>query len=54
VSIIPSYQQRPLEATDPNEKEMYQVLADWERTHSRLLHKLNEDLKEQVCDDNIF
>jgi rubrerythrin len=48
------YQERAQEATDPNEKEMYQVLADWERTHFRLLHKLNEDLKEQVWYDNNF
>jgi len=48
------YQKRAIEATDPNEKEMYQVLADWERTHFRLLHKLNEDLKEQVWYDNNF
>jgi rubrerythrin len=48
------YQERAGEATDPNEKEMYQVLADWERTHFRLLHKLNEELKEQVWHDNNF
>ena len=41
-------------ATDPNEKEMYQMLADWERTHFHLLHKLDEDLKEQVWQDNNF
>ena len=48
------YQNRAVEATDPNEKEMYQVLADWERTHFRLLHKLDEELKEQVWHDNNF
>ena len=48
------YQGRADEATDPNEKEMYQMLADWERTHHHLLHKLNEDLKEQVWHDNNF
>jgi rubrerythrin len=48
------YQGRANEATDPNEKEMYQMLADWERTHFRLLHKLDEDLKEQVWHDNNF
>ena len=51
---IEVYQQRADEATDPNEKEMYQSLADWERTHHRLLYKLNEDLKEQVWNDNSF
>jgi rubrerythrin len=48
------YQGRADESTDPNEKELYQMLADWERTHFRLLHKLNEDLKEQVWYDNNF
>jgi rubrerythrin len=48
------YQARADEATDPNEKEMYQMLADWERTHHRLLYKLDEDLREQVWYDNNF
>jgi rubrerythrin len=48
------YQGRADEAADPNEKEMYQVLADWERTHHRLLYKLDEDLREQIWYDNNF
>lgn len=48
------YSTRAAEATDPNEKETYQMLADWEKTHHQLLHKLNEDLKEQVWYDNNF
>ncbi len=51
---IEVYQGRADEATDKNEKEMYQMLADWERTHHHLLHKLNEDLKEQIWHDNNF
>ena len=51
---ISIYQGRADEATDPNEKELYQMLADWEQTHFRLLHKLNEDLREQVWYDNNF
>lgn len=51
---IEVYQGRADEATDPNEKEMYQMLADWERTHHHLLHRLNEDLKEQIWNDNSF
>jgi len=51
---IEVYQGRADEATDVNEKEMYQMLADWERTHHHLLHKLNEDLKEQIWNDNNF
>lgn len=48
------YQGRADEADDPNEKETYQMLADWERTHHRLLYKLDEDLREQVWYDNNF
>jgi rubrerythrin len=48
------YRGRADEATDPNEREMYEMLAAWEQTHFRLLHKLNEDLKEQVWNDNNF
>jgi len=51
---IEVYQSRADEATDTNEKDMYQMLADWERTHHHLLHKLNEDLKEQIWNDNNF
>jgi len=48
------YQGRADETADPNEKEMYQMLADWERTHHRLLYKLDEELREQVWYDNNF
>lgn len=51
---IEVYSNRAEEATDPNEKEMYQMLADWEKGHHHLLHKLNEDLKEQIWNDNNF
>jgi len=51
---IEIYSNRAKEATDPNEKEMYQMLADWEKTHHKLLHDLNEDLKEQIWNDNNF
>ena len=51
---IELYTQRANEATDPNEKELYKMLADWEKTHHHLLHKMNEDLKEQIWYDNSF
>lgn len=51
---IEVYSSRAKEATDENEKEMYQMLADWEKTHHTLLHRLNEDLKEQIWNDNQF
>lgn len=51
---IEVYSSRAAEAVDPNEKAMYQMLADWEKGHHHLLHKLNEDLKEQIWNDNNF
>ncbi len=51
---IEVYSSRAAEATDPNEKRMYQMLADWEKGHHHLLHRLNEDLKEQIWNDNNF
>ncbi len=51
---IEVYTNRAKEATNENEKVMYQMLADWEKTHHQLLYKLNEDLKEQVWNDNSF
>jgi rubrerythrin len=48
------YQGRANDATDPNEREMYQTLADWERTHFHMLHRIDEDLKEQIWQDNHF
>jgi len=48
------YSDRAAEATDPNEKEMYQMLADWEKGHHYWLHKINEDLKEQIWYYNNF
>lgn len=51
---IKIYSDRAEEATDPMEKETYQMLAEWESGHHRLLHRLNEDLKEQVWNDNSF
>jgi rubrerythrin len=51
---IEVYSNRAESATDPNEKEMYQMLADWEKTHHQLLYDLNEDLKEQIWNDNNF
>jgi len=48
------YSDRAESATDPNEKEMYQMLADWEKGHHYWLHKINEDLREQIWYDNNF
>lgn len=48
------YSKRAAEAEDPNEKEMYAWLADWEKGHHKILHDLNEALKESIWYDNQF
>ena len=48
------YSKRSEEATDPNEKEMYKWLADWESGHHKILYDLNEALKESIWYDNQF
>jgi rubrerythrin len=51
---IQVYSERAQAATDPHEKEMYEMLAEWEKGHHYWLHKINEDLKEQIWFDNNF
>jgi rubrerythrin len=48
------YSERAESATDRNEKLLYQMLTDWEKGHSQILHKLNEELKEEIWYDNNF
>ncbi|MEI6575909.1 MAG: ferritin family protein [Bacteroidota bacterium] len=51
---IDAYASRAAEATDPNEKEMFTWLADWERGHHHVLYKMDEELKERIWNDNNF
>jgi rubrerythrin len=51
---IEVYEQRAKESDDPNEKELYQFLADWEKGHYQLLLDLNKQLTEKVWNDNNF
>ncbi len=51
---IKVYSDRAKQAADPVEKEMYQMLADWEKGHHHLLFRLNEELKEEIWNDNNF
>lgn len=48
------YSKRATEAEDPNEKEMYRWLAEWESGHHKILYDLNEALKESIWFDNQF
>jgi len=48
------YSDRAEEAIDPNEKELYRMLAEWEMGHQKMLHELNEELKQDIWNDNNF
>ncbi len=48
------YTDRAAEATDPNEVALYQMLADWEKSHQHFLHEINEELKAEIWNDNSF
>lgn len=49
------YYSTPAEtAADPLEKELYNWLANWEKTHLQLLSDLDNELKESVWYDNNF
>jgi len=51
---IEVYSQQAAEATDPNEDELFSWLADWEKGHHKVLHDLNQQLKEDIWYDNQF
>lgn len=51
---IETYAKRAEEATDENEKKLFEWLADWERGHHKLLNELNKQLTEKIWHDNSF
>lgn len=51
---IEVYSSRAKESSDPVEKELFNFLADWEKSHHKILHELNEELKEKIWYDNQF
>ncbi|MDA3912232.1 MAG: ferritin family protein [Bacteroidales bacterium] len=51
---IKVYADQAQAATDSKEKALYEWLSDWEKTHHRILHELDEDLKQRVWNDNQF
>ena len=51
---IEIYSNRAAATDDPNEKELYTFLADWEKTHLKILSDLDNELKEKVWFDNQF
>ena len=54
MNAVNLYKSRAKEATDPNEKKLYSILAAWESEHSKMLVELNNSLKEEIWNDNNF
>ncbi len=48
------YAKQAKSASDPNEKELFDWLANWEKGHLELLMDLNKQLTEKVWYDNNF
>jgi rubrerythrin len=53
-NAIKLYSNRAAEADDPNEKALYQWLADWEKQHLRFLSEIDKEVTEQIWHDNSF
>jgi rubrerythrin len=53
-SAVELYSRRAAETRDPEEKKLYEWLADWERTHLDFLARIDRDLTETVWHDNNF
>ena len=53
-SAIELYAERASTAADPDEKNLYTWLADWEHTHLDFLAKLDREIREAVWFDNSF
>jgi rubrerythrin len=51
---IEIYTSQAAQASDPNEKNLFSWLADWENTHLNILSKLDNELKERIWLDNQF
>jgi rubrerythrin len=51
---IDIYGSRAESAEDPQEKALYRWLADWERSHLKLLSDLDRELTESIWYDNNF
>ncbi|MBC2713189.1 MAG: ferritin family protein [Desulfosarcina sp.] len=51
---IALYASRGNEAQDPEEKKLYQWLADWEKEHLEFLAAIDAELKERIWNDSGF
>ena len=53
-NAINLYSNRAAETVDPNEKDLYQWLADWEKQHLNFLSDIDKELTEEIWHDNSF
>jgi rubrerythrin len=51
---IEIYSNQAMAAGDPNEKALYSWLADWEKSHLKILSELDNELKEKIWFDRQF
>jgi len=48
------YSKQANTTTDPNEKNLYRWLSEWEDGHLKILNKMDNELKEKIWNDNQF
>ena len=53
-NAINLYNDRASETDDPNEKALYQWLAEWEEQHLYFLSEIDKELREQIWNDSNF
>ena len=51
---IEVYSNQAKVTADPNEKALYNWLADWEKGHLKILNDIDNELKEKIWNDNQF
>ncbi len=53
-NAIQVYSSRASETQDPDEKALYQWLAEWEEQHLNVLSNIDRELTEEIWHDNHF
>lgn len=53
-NAVKFYSNQAQRSTDPLEKELFDWLANWEKTHLQFLSDLDNELKESIWYDNQF
>jgi rubrerythrin len=53
-NAVKVYSERAISATDENEKQLFNWLANWEKGHHKILIELDNELKESIWFDNQF